>query len=72
MNNEELNNLPRFMSIAETAKTRIKDYLNGRIAAIPELEEKRLRLDSKPDTEEAFGNSFRWMGYSGIATASRL
>ena len=56
----------------ETAKTRIKDYLNGRIAAIPELEEKRLRLDSKPDTEEAFGNSFRWMGYSGIATASKL
>ena len=60
------------LSRFETAKMRIEDYLAGRIAAIEELEEERLRVDCFPEESDPFGGQFLWYGYGKYTTAGLL
>ena len=51
---------------------RVEDYLAGRIAAIEELEEERLRVDCFPEESDPFGGQFLWYGYGKYTTAGLL
>ena len=51
----------------DTVKAVLKDYLEGKIDSIPELEEERLSL--LPGAEDRLLHTFRWRRYSGFATA---
>ncbi len=57
------------MSRFETAKVRIASYLAGEVESLPELEEKRLRLDCLDESAEPFNGYFNWFRYEKIATA---
>ena len=52
-------------------QVKVNDKSNE-ITAIPELEEKRLRIDGKAEGEEKFGEGFLWQRYSEISTANLL
>ncbi|MBE6595444.1 MAG: beta-N-acetylhexosaminidase [Ruminococcaceae bacterium] len=58
----------------ETTKERIQDYLNGRIDRIEELEETRLLIDGRSDTDAKpiFGTRFLWYTYRQLATPNIL
>ena len=57
---------------ADGEMVRIEDYLAGRIAAIEELEEERLRVDCFPEESDPFGGQFLWYGYGKYTTAGLL
>ena len=56
----------------DTVKEMILQYLAGRIDTIAELEQERLRLDGRQDSDEHFYNDFLWNKYQGYATPGGL
>ena len=56
----------------ETVKLRVASYLSGEVDSLPELEEKRLRLDCLDESAEPFNGYFNWFRYEKIATACIL
>jgi len=56
----------------DTVKEMILQYLAGRIDTIAELEQERLRLDGRGDSDEHFYNDFLWNKYQGYATPGSL
>ena len=54
----------------ETVKTRLSDYLDGRIDSLAELEERRLRLDGESEDSPRFNQTFLWYEYQKIASPS--
>ena len=55
----------------DTAQMRIRDYLNGEIENIEELEAERLRFDGKEEGN-GFGTDFLWYRYQQITTPGIL
>lgn len=54
----------------DTVKIVLKDYLDGNISSIPELEEERLSL--RPDNEDDLYNTFRWGNYRTFSTVALI
>ena len=54
----------------DTVKTVLKDYLDGKIDSIPELEQERLSL--RPDNEADLYNTFRWGNYRTFSTVALI
>ncbi len=63
-------NIARF----ESAKSRITDYLEGKVKKLEELEEERLYVDCNnySENDNKFGGGFLWTGHKKLSTVNIL